>query len=131
MEVNNIMNPENLKYTKSHEWVKLEGEIATIGITDYAQHELTDIVFVDLPAVGKKIDKGGEFGVVESVKTASDIYSPVSGEVTEINKQLENKPELVNQDPFGKGWMIKIKCSNPKEADALLDAKTYSQLTVA
>ena len=125
------MNPENLKYTKSHEWVKLDGDIATIGITDFAQNELTDIVFVDLPAVGKKIEKGGEFGVVESVKTASDLYSPISGEVTEINKDLENKPELVNQEPFGKGWMVKLKCSNPKEVDALLDSKTYTELTKA
>ncbi len=123
------MNPENLKYAKSHEWVKLDGDIATIGISDFAQHELTDIVYVDLPPIGKQLNTGKEFGVVESVKTASDLYSPVSGTVTEVNNQLETKPDLVNQDPFGNGWMIKVKCSNTKELDSLLDAKAYTKLT--
>src|SRR5579862_5136646 len=114
------MNPENLKYTKSHEWVKLEGDIATIGITDFAQHELTDIVYVDLPPTGKQLTAGKEFGVVESVKTASDLYSPISGTVIEVNNQLETKPDWVNTDPFGNGWMIKIKYSNTKELDSML-----------
>lgn len=123
------MNPENLKYTKSHEWVKLDGDIATLGITDFAQHELTDIVYVDLPPTGKQLAAGKEFGVVESVKTASDLYSPISGTITEVNNQLETKPDLVNTDPFGKGWMVKLKYSNIKELDSLLDSKTYTELT--
>ena len=123
------MNPEDIKYTQSHEWVKLDGDIAIIGLTDYAQKELTDIVYVDLPPIGKELQAGKEFGAVESVKTASDLYSPISGTVIEINPLLESKPDLVNQDPFGNGWMIKAQCFNPKEVDALLDADEYTQLT--
>ena len=124
-----MSNPENLKYNKSHEWVKLDGDIATIGITDFAQHELTDIVYVELPPLDKELTAGNDFGVVESVKTASDLYSPISGKVIEVNSQLDSKPDLVNTDPFGAGWMIKLKISNKDELNKLLSAKEYTELT--
>ncbi len=122
------MNPDDLKFSKSHEWVKLEGNVAIIGISDYAQHELNDIVFVELPEIGKQISAGGEFGVLESVKTASDLYSPVSGEVLEVNSELENSPDLVNKEPYGKGWIVKLQLSNPSELDSLLNHTDYQNL---
>src|ERR1700704_3198122 len=112
--------PADLKYAKSHEWVRLNGNIATVGISDHAQHELTDVVFVEVPAVGRKVKAGEAVAVVESVKTASDIYSPVSGEVIESNKALAEKPDLVNSDPYGQGWFFKVKLANPSEPNKLL-----------
>lgn len=117
--------PKDLKYTKSHEWIRLEGDTATIGITDYAQSELGDIVFVDLPNVGRAISAGAPLGSVESVKTVSDIYAPVSGEVVEVNGSLGAQSELVNSDPYGKGWMVKVRVSDPSSADSLLDPDAY------
>jgi len=121
--------PANLLYTKSHEWVSVAGDIATIGITDHAQHELTDVVFVELPAVGKALKAGDASAVVESVKTASDIYAPVSGEVVESNKALADNPALVNSDPYGAGWFFKIKLSAPSETAALLKPEAYAAQT--
>lgn len=117
--------PTDLKYAKSHEWARLSGDTATIGITDHAQHELTDIVFVELPDIGKKVKAGEACAVVESVKTASDIYSPVSGEVTEINKAVVDNPALVNTDPYAGGWFYKIKTSSPAEVQGLLSPEQY------
>ena len=119
--------PAELKYAKSHEWLRLEGDIGTVGITDHAQEELTDVVFVELPAVGRKVKAAEACAVVESVKTASDIYSPVSGEILEINAALAKKPELVNSDPSGAGWFFKLKLSAPPEAAALLSPADYSK----
>jgi glycine cleavage system H protein len=118
--------PKDLKYTKTHEWVRVEGDIAVVGITDHAQHELTDIVYAEVPAVGAQVEAAGECAVVESVKSASDIYSPVSGKVVAANEELGNAPELLNKDPYGKGWMFKVKMSNPGELDGLLNADDYS-----
>lgn len=120
--------PDNLKYTKDHEWIKIEGSMATIGITEFAQHELGDIVFVDISTKGKKLAANEIFGTVEAVKTVSDLYLPMAGTITEINADLENTPESVNQDPYGKGWMVKMTIDNPSEADALLDAAAYKAL---
>ncbi len=117
--------PSDLKYAKSHEWVRVTGDTATVGITDHAQHELTDIVFVELPAVGRKLAAGEACAVVESVKTASDIYSPVSGEVVEVNKAAADNPGLVNTEPFAGGWFFKIKLSNAAELNALLTPESY------
>jgi glycine cleavage system H protein len=117
--------PADLKYAKSHEWVRLAGDIATVGITDHAQHELTDVVFVELPAVGKKVKAGEACAVVESVKTASDIYSPVSGEVTEVNPAVVQDPALVNTEPYGGGWFYKIRLANAAEAGGLLTPEQY------
>ena len=117
--------PTDLKYAKSHEWVRVSGDTATVGITDHAQHELTDIVFVELPAVGRKVKAGEACAVVESVKTASDIYSPVSGEISEVNQSVVDKPELVNTDPHGNGWFYKIKLSDAAEVNALLTPENY------
>ncbi len=117
--------PSDLKYAKSHEWVRVSGDVATVGITDHAQHELTDIVFVELPESGRKIKAGDDCAVVESVKTASDIYSPVSGEVTEVNRAVVDDPALVNSDPYGDGWFYKIKLSNPAELSGLMSPKQY------
>jgi glycine cleavage system H protein len=117
--------PTNYRYTKEHEWVSVQGDIATIGITDYAQHELGDVVFAEVPKVGAKIEAGKTFGTVESVKAVSDIYAPVSGEVTEANGVLQNTPEKINADPHGEGWLIKIKLSNPAEVSGLMDAAAY------
>lgn len=119
--------PEDFRYTKEHEWVKLEGGTGTIGITDHAQHELGDIVFVDLPKPGAKIQQGQTLGSVESVKAVSDIYSPVSGEVMEINEVLAEAPEKLNQDPHGEAWLVKIKVSAPREIDSLMDAGQYEE----
>lgn len=117
--------PSDLKYAKSHEWVRVDGDTATVGITDHAQHELTDIVFVELPDVGKKVKAGEACAVVESVKTASDIYSPVSGEIVETNKAAVADPALVNSEPYEGGWFYKIRLSNPAELNLLLDADGY------
>jgi glycine cleavage system H protein len=117
--------PEELRYAASHEWIKVDGEIGTVGITDHAQHELSDVVYVDLPKVGAKIAAGGVVAVVESVKAASDIYSPVSGEITETNADLVKKPELVNSDPYQAAWLYRVKLSAPSEVDALKDAAAY------
>lgn len=117
--------PADLKYAKSHEWVKVEGEFAIVGITDHAQHELTDIVFVELPAVGRQLKAGETCATVESVKTASDVYSPVSGEVVEANTPVVDNPALVNTEPFAGGWFFKIKLSNPAELQTLLTADQY------
>lgn len=117
--------PADLKYAKSHEWLRVAGDVATVGITDHAQHELTDIVFVELPAVGRKVKAGEACAVVESVKTASDIYAPVSGEVIEVNKPVTEDPSLVNNAPFAGGWFFKLKLANPAEAEALLTPDGY------
>ena len=119
--------PKDLKYTKKHEWVRIEGDDAIIGITDYAQGELTDIVYVEPPEIGSELNKGEELGVVESVKAASEFYSPVSGEVIEVNEELENSPELMNSDPYGKGWMAKLKTKNLEELGTLLDSESYEK----
>ena len=118
--------PGDLKYTKSHEWVKIEGDVATVGITDHAQSELGDIVFVDLPTPGKALAASDSCGTVESVKTVSDIYAPVGGEVVAVNESLGAQSELVNSDPYGDGWLVKIKMSDPTTADALLSPDAYS-----
>ena len=123
------MVPKDLRYTKDHEWVKVDGDVATIGVTDYAAGQLGDVVFVDLPTVGKAVDQYATFGVVESVKAVSDLYAPVSGEVTDVNGELGGKPELVNSDPFGDGWMIRVKVADPGQLTDLLDAAGYEQLT--
>jgi glycine cleavage system H protein len=117
--------PSDLKYAKSHEWVRVAGDTATVGITDHAQHELTDIVFVELPAAGRKVKAGEACAVVESVKTASDIYSPISGEIIEVNKAAADDPALVNRESFTGGWFYKIKLSNPAELAALLTPEQY------
>jgi glycine cleavage system H protein len=123
------MVPKDLHYTKDHEWVKVDGDVATIGVTDYAANQLGDVVFVDLPAVGKTVDQFATFGVVESVKAVSDLYAPVAGEVTEVNAELGAKPELVNSDPFGEGWMIRVRVADADQLAGLLDAAGYEQLT--
>jgi glycine cleavage system H protein len=117
--------PEDLKYAKSHEWVRVSGDVATIGITDHAQQELTDVVFVELPEPGRKVAAGQACAVVESVKTASDIYSPVSGEIIEVNKAVTDDPALVNREPYGGGWFYKIKLSQPGEVNGLLGPEAY------
>jgi glycine cleavage system H protein len=117
--------PSDLKYAKSHEWVRVSGGVATVGITDHAQHELTDIVFVELPDVGKRIKAGDACAVVESVKTASDIYSPVSGEIVETNKAVVEDPALVNSEPYEAGWFYKLRLSKPEELDTLLGPDAY------
>lgn len=119
--------PEDLKYSKEHEWVLVEGNVATVGITDYAQDQLGDIVFVELPAIGDKVSKEDAFGVVESVKAVSDIYAPVSGKVLEVNDDLPDNPEMVNEDPYGDGWIIKIEMSDPEELQDLMTATEYEE----
>ncbi len=118
--------PPELKYAKSHEWVRVTGNITAVGITDHAQHELTDVVFVELPQVGRQLKAGEACAVVESVKTASDIYTPVSGEVTEVNKAVVDNPSLVNTEPYTGGWFFKVKLSKPEELNALLGAEQYA-----
>jgi len=120
--------PQNLKYTKDHEWVSVEGDIATIGITAFAQSELGDIVYVEIETEGETLDQEEVFGSVEAVKTVSDLFMPVSGEVLEFNSNLEANPELVNSDPYGEGWMVKVKLTDPSEVAGLLDAAGYSAL---
>jgi glycine cleavage system H protein len=119
--------PNQLKYTRSHEWVRAEGAEAVVGITDHAQRELTDVVYVELPQVGKRVQAGAACAVVESVKAASDIYAPVSGEVVSINSALATAPELVNRDPYGNGWMFRVRMSDPTELGSLLSAEQYAQ----
>jgi glycine cleavage system H protein len=121
--------PAELKYTREHEWAKVEGDRARIGITAFAQEQLGDVVFVELPKVGAKVTAMKTFGVVESVKAVSDLFAPVSGEVAEVNDALPKNPELVNTDPYGKGWMLVIRMSNPKDVDGLLSAADYQKLT--
>ena len=123
--------PSELKYTQEHEWIKVDGDVAFVGITDFAQSELGDIVFVEVESIGKNIAKDGVFGTVEAVKTVSDLFLPVSGEIIEFNEKLEDEPELVNSDPYGEGWMIKIKISNPEEIENLLDETGYKELVGA
>ncbi|WP_020530186.1 glycine cleavage system protein GcvH [Flexithrix dorotheae] len=120
--------PEELKYTKDHEWVKIDGDIATIGITEFAQGELGDIVYVDIPTEGEEVEAGEVFGSVEAVKTVSDLFMPITGEVIEINEALEGEPELVNSDPYEAGWMIKIKISDPSSISDLLSSEAYAEL---
>ncbi len=120
--------PANLKYTKEHEWLRLEGEYAYVGITDYAQSELGEIVFVEVETVGESLSAGETFGSVEAVKTVSDMYLPVDAEIVEFNTELEDHPELVNDDPYGKGWMVKIKMADAAQADALLSDEEYKSL---
>lgn len=117
--------PTQFRYTKDHEWIDAEGDVATIGITDYAQHELGDVVFVELPATGATLTTGKMFGSIESVKAVSEIYAPAGGQVTEANTTLQNKPESINSDPHGAGWLVKVKLSNAAELNSLMDAKAY------
>ena len=117
--------PENLKYTKDHEWVRVDGDTAIVGVTDYAQEQLGDIVFIEIEVEGESLDKEEVFGTIEAVKTVSDMFMPVSGEVIELNPALEDSPELVNTDPYGEGWMIKIKMSNADEVNELMNAEDY------
>lgn len=119
--------PEELKYTEEHEWVLVEEDVATIGITDFAQEQLGDVVFVELPEVGDELEMGKTFGVVESVKAVSDIYAPVTGEVVEVNEELPDEPEILNSSPYDDGWMIKIKLTDPGELDELMDASSYQE----
>ncbi len=120
--------PAELRYTKDHEWIRLEGNTATIGVTDFAQHELGDIVYVDISTVGKDLSAEEVFGTVEAVKTVSDLFLPVAGTITEVNPLLEKQPELVNSDPYGDGWMVKMTVSDPASVDALLSSEAYSAL---
>ena len=120
--------PENVKYTADHEWIRVEGQFCWIGITDYAQSELGDIVYVDIPVVGTKVEKGKSFGTIEAVKAVSDIFAPVTGEVAEINTQMKDHPEIVNKDPYGAGWMVKIVITDPSQLDTLLDVQDYKTL---
>jgi len=120
--------PENLKYTKDHEWVSIDGDVATVGITDFAQGELGDIVYVEVETLEETLDKDEVFGTVEAVKTVSDLFLPLSGEIIAFNDSLESEPEVVNSDPYGAGWMIKIKLSDPSEIDGLLDEAAYKEI---
>lgn len=120
--------PSELKYTKDHEWIKVDGDIATIGITDFAQSELGDIVYVEVETIDETLDKEEVFGTVEAVKTVSDLFLPLSGEIVEFNEALEDAPEKVNSDPYGEGWMVKVKMSNSSEVDELLSADDYKEL---
>jgi len=120
--------PEDVRYTREHEWARLEGGVVTVGITSYATDQLGDVVFVELPEVGKQLEAGKPFGVVEAVKTVSDLYAPIAGEVVEVNGTLGDNPGLVNQEPFGDGWMIKVRAANPAELQKLLTSSDYEQL---
>jgi glycine cleavage system H protein len=117
--------PDNLKYTNDHEWIRVEGDMGWVGVTDYAQGELGDVVFVELPAPGTKLQKGKSFGTIEAVKAVSDMYAPVSGEVIEVNKGIQDSPERVNKDPYGEGWFIKMRIANPAELGDLMDVNAY------
>ena len=123
--------PEELKYTKDHEWVQIEGEVATVGVTDVAQGELGDVVFVEIETEGEELSKGELFGTVEAVKTVSDLFMPVGGEVTEVNEALADEPELVNKDPYGAGWMIKIKFADSSELENMMSAEDYQKMIEA
>ncbi len=118
--------PANLRYTKDHEWISVDGNIATIGITDFAQRELGDIVYVDIDTIGKSLEAEAVFGTVEAVKTVSDLFLPLAAKILELNPALANQPELVNTDPYGEGWMVKVELANPADIDALMDAEAYS-----
>lgn len=120
--------PANLKYTKEHEWISINGNVATIGITDFAQRELGDIVYIDISTTGKPLTAGDVFGTVEAVKTVSDLFLPAAGTITEVNPLLEANPELVNSDPYGEGWMVKVTIDNPADVDSLMDAAAYEAL---
>jgi glycine cleavage system H protein len=124
-EISELKLPDDVRYTDDHEWAKLDGDIATIGISDYAQDQLGDIVFVELPETGSRFEKGEEFGTVESVKAVSELYMPLGGEVVEINPDLEDAPEQVNSDPYSGGWMLKVKVADPAEFHALMDKEAY------
>jgi glycine cleavage system H protein len=120
--------PDGLLYNSSHEWLRLEGDIATVGITDHAQEELTDVVFVELPAIGRQVDAGDPTAVVESVKAASDIYSPLAGEVVAVNAEVESEPALVNTDPYGRGWIFQLRLKDPSSVSALMSAEAYKTI---
>jgi glycine cleavage system H protein len=120
--------PENIKYTADHEWIRIEGKFGWIGITDYAQGELGDIVYVEIPAVGTKVEKGKSFGTIEAVKAVSDLFAPAAGEVVEVNAEIKDHPEVVNKDPYGNGWMVKIAINDPAQLGALLDVQAYKTL---
>lgn len=120
--------PKELKYTKDHEWVRIEGDVAVVGITDFAQDQLGDIVFVDIQTLGETVNKDEVFGAIEAVKTVADALMPLTGEVIEVNEELESEPQAVNTDPYGKGWMIKVKIANPAEIEELLDADAYEAI---
>ena len=122
--------PEDLKYTKDHEWCKVDGDVVTIGVTDFAQSELGDIVFVEVETEGETLDKEEVFGTIEAVKTVSDLFMPIAGEVIEFNEEIESSPELVNEDPYGNGWMVKVKASDLSDLDGLLDAEAYKDVAV-
>lgn len=123
--------PDDLKYTRDHEWVKVDGDEATVGITDFAQHELGDIVYIEVATLGETLDQEETFGTIEAVKTVSDLFMPVSGEVTAFNDDIESSPDIVNKDPYGQGWIIKVKMSDTSELDNLLTADQYKELTGA
>ena len=125
------MVPADLRYTKDHEWVRVEGDHATVGVTDFAAQQLGDVVFVDLPAIGRAVDQFATFGVVESVKAVSDLYAPIGGEVLEVNPALADRPELVNSDPFGEGWMIRLRVADAGQLAGLLDPAAYEQLVAS
>lgn len=120
--------PDDLKYSAQHEWIRVDGSVGTVGITDFAQSELGDIVFVVFPAVGKQVSQGESCGTIEAVKTVAELYSPVSGEIIEVNEKLNSSPDLVNKDPYGEGWMIKLRIKDAKELEALMDAEAYKKL---
>jgi glycine cleavage system H protein len=121
-------SPDSLRYTKDHEWIKVEGDEAIIGITDFAQRELGDIVYIDVETVGEQLEAGSVFGTVEAVKTVSDLYLPINGTITEVNPKLNTNPELVNSDPYGEGWMVRMKIDNPSDINSLMDKKSYEEL---
>jgi len=123
------MYPKDLKYTKTHEWIKVENDVGTVGITDFAAKQLTDLVYIELPSVGEKITKGSPFGVIESVKAVSDLNSPVSGEVIEVHEELSQQIDLISKDPYGEGWMIKVKLQNPEELNNLMNSEDYEEWT--
>ena len=123
--------PEDLHYSKDHEWIRVEGDVGTIGITDHAQHSLGDVVYVELPKSGENVAAHEPFGSVESVKAVSEIFSPIGGQITEVNESLQDEPEKVNSDPYGEGWMIRVRMSNPGEVDSLLNAAEYEDFTKA
>ena len=123
------MYPNDLKYTKTHEWIKVENDVGTVGITDFATKQLTDLVYIELPSVGEKLTKGSPFGVIESVKAAEDLNSPVSGEVIEVHEELSQQIDLISKDPYGEGWMIKVKLQNPEELNNLMNSEDYEEWT--
>jgi glycine cleavage system H protein len=126
-----VAQPEDLLYSKEHEWVKVDGDVATIGVTDYAQNSLGDIVYVELPKVGATIQQFSNVGVIESVKAVSDLFTPMSGEIVEVNAELDGDPAAVNREPYGAGWLLKVRLSNPSEAKELLDAAAYEKITAS